>query len=64
MALVLCGDFDPEKAKVWIEHYFGKLRSGEKNANELPKPKDFTGREFHQYKTTPYKSGIVKLPNP
>ncbi|HOT13902.1 MAG TPA: insulinase family protein [Bacteroidales bacterium] len=64
MALVLCGDFDPDKAKVWIEQYFGKLRSGEKNFNKLPKPKGFTGREFYQYKLFPIKVGLLSYHTP
>lgn len=59
MALIISGDFDAKAVKKEIEKKFGQWKKG-----ELPKPikyeeKPFNGREFHEYKLSPIKLGIL-----
>jgi zinc protease len=58
MALVLSGDFDPEKIKPIIDEKFGKWRSGEKPKDLVISEAPFKGRELVKKRLTPIKVGV------
>jgi len=58
MALVLSGDFDPEKVKPIISEKFGKWRSGVKPENIVVNEEAFKGRELVKKRLTPIKVGV------
>ncbi len=58
MALVLSGDFDPEKVKPIITEKFSKWRSGEKPKDLVIYEAPFKGREQVKKRLTPIKVGI------
>jgi zinc protease len=58
MALVLSGDFDPEKVRPIIAEKFGKWRSGEKPKDLVISEAPFNGRELVKRRLTPIKVGV------
>jgi len=59
MALVLCGDFDPETAKKWIEEKFSNLKQGSSAEPIVAKPKQIKGRNFVKMRITPVKVAVM-----
>ncbi|MDF1547694.1 MAG: insulinase family protein [Bacteroidales bacterium] len=59
MALVLSGDFDPEKIKPIISEKFGKWRSGEVPKDLALNESPFNGRELIKARLTPVKVGLL-----
>lgn len=59
MALVLSGDFDPEKIKPMIKEKFGVWRKGEKPEELTIKEDPFSGEERIKKRLTPIKVGIL-----
>ncbi|MEL6849989.1 MAG: pitrilysin family protein [Bacteroidota bacterium] len=59
MALILCGDFNPEEVKPYIEASFGQLKSGEVPPYpEFPEA-PFAGREEVKMRAAPVKIGAL-----
>jgi zinc protease len=58
MALILSGDFDPEKVKPIIEEKFGIWRSGEIPKKLVLSEPPFQGREVYKKRMTPIKVGL------
>jgi zinc protease len=58
MALILSGDFNPEKIKPLIEEKFGKWRSGRVPEKLVLNEDPFKGREVYKKRMTPVKVGI------
>lgn len=64
MALILCGNFNPDKTLPMIQEKFGSLRSGDVPAFPVYEEAPFEGRESFRGRYTPVAAGLIGFRTP